>query len=134
MHLHHEDARDRGSAVRDAHIQRSPNTRISLLATWAGSVPADYVFTLPYVSGYDPAINAPVTGSSPFTVSFIASGGDSWGDFSYLGIASRLVTMNSDVTVKYSYFGEQVPVPVHATVALLGIGLVGIGTARRKQA
>jgi hypothetical protein len=118
-----------------------PNSPISFSATsWAGSDPADYVFTFP-PSLYNPAIATLFNGSNPFTVAFApttdgpaADGSGSWGNFTYSGIASGLVTANVDVTVKYSYFGEQVPVPVPATLALLGLGLAGIGAARRKQA
>lgn len=120
--------------VKSANV--SPNSPITLNATWAGSNPSDYVFTLPYTGGYNPAITAILMGSSPFTVAFgsTSDGAGSWGSFTYSGIASGLVTANADVTVKYSYFGEQVPVPVPATLALLGLGLAGIGAVRRKQA
>jgi hypothetical protein len=115
----------------------APNSPLVLTASWAGSSPADYSFAMPYpFCCYNPAIAATFSGSSPFTVAF-GSGSDgsgSWGTFTYSGIASGLVTADADVTVKYSYFGEQVPVPVPATLALLGLGLAGIGAARRKQA
>jgi hypothetical protein len=118
-----------------------PNSPFSFSATWAGTTPADYVFALPYQGGYNPAIATIFTGSSPFTVAYgygsgAAGGLGGLGELAYSGIASGLATVSSDVTVKYSYFGEQVPaaVPVPATVALLGLGLVGIGAARRKQA
>jgi hypothetical protein len=112
-----------------------PNSPISFTATWNSSNPADYVFTLPYPGGYNPAIATLLSGSNPFTVaSGTSDGSGDWGTFTYSGIASGLLTANAVVTVKYSYFGEQVPVPVPATAALLGLGLVGIGAARRKQA
>jgi hypothetical protein len=123
----------------------APNSPLALTVSWAGSDPADFSFAMPYPSCcYSPAIATIFSGSSPFTVAFglssaangfIASDGSgSWGTFTYSGIASGLLTANADVTVKYSYFGEQVPVPVPATAALLGLGLVGMGVARRKRA
>ncbi len=116
-----------------------PNSALNVTATFNGSNLADYVFTLPYTSGYNPAIAAVFSGSSPFTVAYgqtstSSDGSGTWGTFTYSGIGSGLLTANIDVTVKYSYFGEQVPVPVPATLALLGLGLAGIGAARRKQA
>ena len=111
-----------------------PNSPISFTASWNGSTPADYVFTMPYpLCCYNPAIAATFSGSSPFTVAF-GSGSDGSNNsttFSYYGIASGLLTATAEVTVKYSYFGEQVPVPVPATLALLGLGLAGIGAVRR---
>jgi len=109
------------------------NSPISFSATsWAGSSPADYVFTFSQIL-YNPAIATIFNGSNPFTVAFASAsdGSGSWGTFTYSGIASGLLTANADVTVKYSYFGEQVPVPVPATLALLGLGLAGIGAVRR---
>ena len=119
-----------------------PNSALNVTATWNGSSPADYVFALPWPGNYNPAIATVLTGLSPFTVAYgqtstSSDGSGTWGTFTYSGIGSGLLTANIDVTVKYSYFGEQVPaaaVPVPATVALLGLGLVGIGAARRKSA
>jgi hypothetical protein len=110
-----------------------PNSAINLTANWNGSNPADYVFTLPFTGGYNPAIATLLSGSNPFTVAFASAsdGSGDWGTFTYSGIASGLLTANVNVTVKYSYFGEQVPVPVPATLALLGLGLAGIGAVRR---
>ena len=115
-----------------------PNSALNVTATWNGSSPANYVFTLPSGS-YNPAIATVFTGLSPFTVAYgqtstSSDGSGTWGTFTYSGIGSGLLTANIDVTVKYSYFGEQVPVPVPATLALLGLGLAGMGAVRRKQA
>jgi hypothetical protein len=113
----------------------APGLIFSFTADWNGSTPADYVFTFADANvTYDPAIWATFIGSNTFTVSEALSAALYNINLAYSGIVSGQFNANSEVIVTYSYFGEQVPVSLPATAALLGFGLVGIGAARRKQA
>jgi hypothetical protein len=106
-----------------------PDIEFEFSASWSGTSPADFTFSV-LGTGYGPQIWNVLVGQNLLTLSQPEYEGDSQ---TYDRIVSGVYTFESTVKVTYNYTGEPVKVPLPGTLALLGLGLVGIGSARRKS-